>query len=30
VAARGHRRKLLGMIPIPGTNTSTPGVSSSR
>jgi peptidyl-prolyl cis-trans isomerase SurA len=30
VAARGHRRKLLGMIPIPGTNTTSAGVSSSR
>jgi len=30
VAARGHRKKLLGMIPIPGTNTTSTGVSSSK
>jgi peptidyl-prolyl cis-trans isomerase SurA len=30
VAARGHRKKLLGMIPIPGTNSTAAGVSSSR
>ena len=30
VAARGHRKKLLGMIPIPGTNTTAAGVSSSK
>jgi len=30
VAARGHRKKLLGMIPIPGTNSTKAGVSSSR
>jgi hypothetical protein len=30
VAARGHRKKLLGLIPIPGTNTTSTGVSSSK
>jgi hypothetical protein len=30
VAARGHRKKLLGMIPVPGTNTTSTGVSSSK
>jgi peptidyl-prolyl cis-trans isomerase SurA len=30
VAARGHRKKLLGLVPIPGTNTTTSGVSSSK
>jgi len=30
VAARGHRKKLLGLIPIPGTKTTTSGVSSSK
>jgi len=30
VAARGHRKKLLGVIPIPGTNTTSTGVSSSK
>jgi peptidyl-prolyl cis-trans isomerase SurA len=30
VAARGHRKKLLGMVPIPGTNSTSSGVSSSR
>ncbi len=30
VAARGHRKKLLGLIPIPGTNTTATGVSSSK
>jgi hypothetical protein len=30
VEARGHRKKLLGMIPIPGTNTTSTGVSSSK
>lgn len=30
VAARGHRRKLLGLVPIPGTNTTSSGVSSSK
>ena len=30
VAARGHRRKLLGFVPIPGTNTTSAGVSSSK
>jgi peptidyl-prolyl cis-trans isomerase SurA len=30
VAARGHRKKLLGLIPIPGTNTTSSGVSSSK
>ena len=26
----GHRKKLLGLIPIPGTNTTSTGVSSSK
>jgi peptidyl-prolyl cis-trans isomerase SurA len=30
VAARGHRKKLLGLVPIPGTNSTAAGVSSSR
>lgn len=30
VQARGHRKKLLGLVPIPGTNTTAAGVSSSR
>jgi peptidyl-prolyl cis-trans isomerase SurA len=30
VEARGHRKKLLGLIPIPGTNTKSTGVSSSK
>lgn len=30
VAARGHRKKLLGLVPIPGTNTTSTGVSSSK
>ena len=30
VQARGHRKKLLGLVPIPGTNTTASGVSSSR
>jgi peptidyl-prolyl cis-trans isomerase SurA len=30
VAARGHRRKLLGFVPIPGTNSTSAGVSSSK
>jgi peptidyl-prolyl cis-trans isomerase SurA len=30
VLARGHRKKLLGLIPIPGTNTTSTGVSSSK
>jgi parvulin-like peptidyl-prolyl isomerase len=30
VAARGHRKKLLGLVPIPGTNTTSQGVSSSK
>jgi parvulin-like peptidyl-prolyl isomerase len=30
VAARGHKKKLLGLIPIPGTNTTSTGVSSSK
>lgn len=30
VAARGHRKKLLGLVPIPGTRTTTSGVSSSK
>ena len=30
VAARAHRRKLLGMVPIPGTASTGPGTSSSR
>jgi parvulin-like peptidyl-prolyl isomerase len=30
VAARGHRKKLLGLVPIPGTNSTSSGVSSSR
>jgi len=30
VAARGHKKKLLGLIPIPGTNTTSAGVSSSK
>ena len=30
VAARAHRRKILGMVPIPGTATTAPGTSSSR
>jgi parvulin-like peptidyl-prolyl isomerase len=30
VAAKGHRKKLLGLVPIPGTNTTSTGVSSSK
>lgn len=30
VAAKGHRKKLLGMVPLPGTSTTAPGTSSSR
>jgi peptidyl-prolyl cis-trans isomerase SurA len=30
VLARGHRKKLLGLVPIPGTNTTSTGVSSSK
>jgi peptidyl-prolyl cis-trans isomerase SurA len=30
VLARGHRKKLLGLIPIPGTSTTSSGVSSSK
>jgi peptidyl-prolyl cis-trans isomerase SurA len=30
VAAKGHRRHLLGLIPLPGTTTTKPGTSSSR
>ena len=30
VLARGHRKKLLGLVPIPGTNTTSQGVSSSK
>jgi len=30
VLARGHEKKLLGLIPIPGTNTTSTGVSSSK
>jgi peptidyl-prolyl cis-trans isomerase SurA len=30
VAAKGHKRHLLGMIPLPGTSTTKPGTSSSR
>jgi peptidyl-prolyl cis-trans isomerase SurA len=30
VLARGHRKKLLGLIPIPGTKTTSTGVSSSK
>jgi peptidyl-prolyl cis-trans isomerase SurA len=30
VLARGHKKKLLGLIPIPGTNTTSTGVSSSK
>ena len=30
VLARGHRKKLFGMVPIPGTNTTAAGVSSSK
>ena len=30
VLARGHKKKLLGLIPIPGTNTTSSGVSSSK
>jgi parvulin-like peptidyl-prolyl isomerase len=30
VEARGHRKKLLGLVPIPGTNSTSAGTSSSR
>jgi peptidyl-prolyl cis-trans isomerase SurA len=30
VLARGHKKKLLGLIPIPGTSTTSTGVSSSK
>ena len=30
VAARGHRKRLLGVVPIPGTNTTKAGTSSSK
>jgi peptidyl-prolyl cis-trans isomerase SurA len=30
VAAKGHKRHLLGLIPLPGTSTTKPGTSSSR
>jgi peptidyl-prolyl cis-trans isomerase SurA len=30
VAAKGHKKKLLGMVPLPGTSTTAPGTSSSR
>jgi peptidyl-prolyl cis-trans isomerase SurA len=30
VAARAHRRKILGVVPIPGTASTAPGTSSSR
>ncbi len=30
VAARKHRKKLLGMVPVPGTGTTAPGTSSSQ
>ena len=30
VAAKGHRKKLLGMVPIPGTTSNSTGTSSSR
>lgn len=30
VAARSHRKKLFGLVPIPGTTSNKPGVSSSK